>query len=160
MALGEWARKRADLEHWAAFEQGFRDVAEIVLEVAAGRRGRAPRTITFLSGDVHHSYVAEAWPRDGVVASRILQAVCSPIRNPLPQGMRGFTALAAERATGRGRRGCSRWPGGCRPSRSAGRSRRGLGTTTTWRSSSSRPAGIRMWWNAGEVVDGVPDGRS
>ena len=27
-----------------------------------GQRGRAPRTVTFLSGDVHHSYVAEAWP--------------------------------------------------------------------------------------------------
>ena len=98
--LGERSRQMADLEHWAAFQQGFRDVAGMVLEVASGKRGRAPRTITFLSGDVHHSYVAEAWPRDGVVASRILQAVCSPIRNPLPRVMERFTAVAARRTTG------------------------------------------------------------
>ncbi|CAI9414438.1 alkaline phosphatase D family protein [Nocardioides sp. T2.26MG-1] len=98
--LGERVRTAADLEHWAAFEQGFRDVAEIVVEVASGRRGRAPRTITFLSGDVHHSYVAEAWPRGGLVASRIVQAVCSPIRNPLPRGMRGFMQGASKRPAG------------------------------------------------------------
>lgn len=98
--LGEKVRTAADLEHWAAFEQGFRDVAEIVVEVASGRRGRAPRTITFLSGDVHHSYVAEAHPRGGLVASRIVQAVCSPIRNPLPRAMRGFMRGASKRPAG------------------------------------------------------------
>ncbi|HYF71610.1 MAG TPA: alkaline phosphatase D family protein [Nocardioides sp.] len=98
--LGETARSTADLEHWAAFQRGFRDVAEIVLEVASGERGRAPRTITFLSGDVHHSYVAEARPRRGVVASRIVQAVCSPIRNPLPPVMRGFMEVASKRPSG------------------------------------------------------------
>jgi PhoD-like phosphatase len=153
--LGEWARKRADLEHWAAFERGFRDVAEIVLEVAAGRRGRAPRTITFLSGDVHHSYVAEAWPRDGVVASRILQAVCSPIRNPLPKGMRGFTALAARRATGLVARLLS----------AAGRVPpepiRWAVTQGPWYDNNLAvlelaPTGIRMWWDAGQVVDDGP----
>jgi hypothetical protein len=156
MALGEWARKRADLEHWGAFEQGFRDVAEIVLEVASGRRGRAPRTITFLSGDVHHSYVAEAWPHDGLVASRILQAVCSPIRNPLPKGMRGFTALAAKRVTGAAARLLSL----------AGRvppePLRWAVTQGPWYDNNLAvlelaPAGIRMWWNAGTVVGGVPE---
>ncbi|KQW53818.1 glycoside hydrolase [Nocardioides sp. Root1257] len=151
-SLGEWARKRADLEHWGAFERGFRDVAGLVLEVAAGRRGRAPRTITFLSGDVHHSYVAEAWPRDGQVASRILQAVCSPIRNPLPRGMRGFTALAARRATGKVGRLLSL----------AGRvPREPIRWSVTegpWYDNNLAvlelaPAGLRLWWNAGEVVD-------
>ena len=97
--LGERARQGADLEHWAAFQDAFGAVARMVLEVARGRRGRAPRTITFLSGDVHHSYVSEARPspeevrRDGPVHSRILQAVCSPIRNPLSRNMRFATAF-------------------------------------------------------------------
>ena len=57
---GERMRRALDLEHWAAFQEGF----------AAGARpwssrsptasaGRAPGTITFLSGDVHNSYVTE-----------------------------------------------------------------------------------------------------
>jgi hypothetical protein len=156
MALGEWARKRADLEHWGAFERGFRDVAEIVLEVATGRRGRAPRTITFLSGDVHHSYVAEAWPRDGLAASRILQAVCSPIRNPLPKGMRGFTALAAARATGAVARLLSL------AGRVSPEPIRWAVTQGPWYDNNLAvlelaPAGIRMWWNAGSVVNGVTE---
>ena len=32
------------------------------MSVARGERGRPPATITFLSGDVHHSYLTEAWP--------------------------------------------------------------------------------------------------
>jgi hypothetical protein len=153
--LGETARSAADLEHWAAFQRGFRDVAEIVLEVAAGRRGRAPRTITFLSGDVHHSYVAEAWPREGMVASRIVQAVCSPIRNPLPTVMQGFTATAARRATGLVGRLLSlagRVP--LEPIRWAV-------TQGPWYDNNLAvlelgPPGLRMWWVAGEP-GGRPD---
>jgi PhoD-like phosphatase len=151
--LGERSRATADLEHWAAFQRGFRDVAEMVLEVGAGRRGRAPRTITFLSGDVHHSYVAEAWPRNGMVASRILQAVCSPIRNPLPTVMQGFTAAAARRVTGLAGRLMSvsgRVP--LEPIRWAV-------TQGPWYDNNLAvlevgPTGLRMWWTAGEVVDG------
>ncbi len=36
-----------------------------------------------LSGDVHHTYVAEARFDSGPVESRVLQATCSPVRNPL-----------------------------------------------------------------------------
>ena len=105
--FGEWARKAADLEHWAAFQQGFVDLATMTVEVASGRRGRAPRSVTFLSGDVHHSYVARAWsdPDSGVeLHSQVLQATCSPIRNPLPGYMKGVFKLAAlgrARPTGR-----------------------------------------------------------
>ena len=61
----------------------------MAMEVARGKRGEAPGTVTFLSGDVHHSYVAEvAARRTGAGSSRIIQAVCSPIRNPLPPQMR------------------------------------------------------------------------
>ena len=59
--VGEVLRQNADLEHWAAFQGGFVQVAQMVVDVASGLRGRTPRSITFLSGDVHHSYVAEAW---------------------------------------------------------------------------------------------------
>ena len=86
----EWLRQKIDLEHWAAFNEGFEEVFEVVMAVARGERGRAPATITFLSGDVHNSYVAEvedAARRHGA-QSRIVQAVCSPIRNPMPRGIR------------------------------------------------------------------------
>lgn len=153
--LGEKTRQLADLEHWAAFQQGFRDVAGMVLEVASGKRGRAPRTITFLSGDVHHSYVAEAWPRDGAVASRILQAVCSPIRNPLPRAMERFTTVAARRTTGALGRLLSlsgRVP--LEPLRWA--VARGPWYDNNLAVLELDPQGMRMWWTAGEV-DGRPE---
>lgn len=87
-ALGEKIRQAVDLEHWAAFEKSFRDVSRMVFEVARGERGRAPATITFLSGDVHNSYVNEVTATPMPVESRIVQAVCSPIRNPLPRHVR------------------------------------------------------------------------
>jgi phosphodiesterase/alkaline phosphatase D-like protein len=105
--LGEVMRQHADLEHWAAFQGGFVQVAQMVVDVASGRRGRAPRSITFMSGDVHHSYVAKAWPDPALATSFetvVVQATCSPIRNPLPQVMKAVFKLAAKgqaRPTGR-----------------------------------------------------------
>jgi hypothetical protein len=92
---GEWLRQIVDLEHWAAFQHGFAEVAEMALAVAYGERGPAPDTVTFLSGDVHHSYVSEVRrvPGRSRERSRIVQAVCSPIRNPLPRTMRFATAI-------------------------------------------------------------------
>ncbi|WP_255557179.1 alkaline phosphatase D family protein [Paeniglutamicibacter sp. Y32M11] len=90
--LGERLRRRFDLEHWAAFQRSFQEVARFATEVADGQRGPAPQTVTFLSGDVHFSYVSEV-EREG--GSRILQAVCSPIRNPLPPFLRYFAAALA-----------------------------------------------------------------
>ena len=55
----EVVRQAVDLEHWGAFSSGFVEVFELVMSVARGERGRPPATITFLSGDVHHSYVAD-----------------------------------------------------------------------------------------------------
>ncbi len=97
---GEKLRQTIDLEHWAAFQDGFVDVARMVTEVADGKRGPAPGTVTFLSGDVHNSYVAEVFRSGG---ARILQAVCSPIRNPLPQMIRyatGFSSMNIGRGFG------------------------------------------------------------
>ncbi len=96
---GEQLRQHVDLEHWAAFQKGFQEVASKVLEVARGERGRPPATVTLLSGDVHHSYVSEATSNARTAhgarptRSRLLQAVCSPIRNPLPRRMRFATAV-------------------------------------------------------------------
>lgn len=77
----------------------------MVMEVAVGARGAAPRTVTFLSGDVHHSYVASAWPdpavTDVTIQGRILQAVCSPIRNPLPPAMVRVMRAGTSKSLGR-----------------------------------------------------------
>ncbi len=91
--IGERIRQGVDLEHWGAFQQGFRDVAEMILSVSRGERGRPPSTVTFLSGDVHHSYVARVREHEG--HSTLLQLVCSPIRNPLPRVVRFATAAMA-----------------------------------------------------------------
>jgi len=93
-AMAERLRKGMDLEHWAAFQKAFVRVAGMVEQVALGQRGAAPAAITFLSGDVHHSYIAEVTPARG---SRILQFVCSPIRNPLPRPARAANVLASHR---------------------------------------------------------------
>ena len=82
--VGERVRRAADFEHWSAFHGSFEALCRHLGEVAAGRRGPAPATITVLSGDVHHAYLAEvAFPRATQARSRVWQAVCSPFRNPL-----------------------------------------------------------------------------
>ncbi len=88
--FGEKLRQAVDLEHWGAFQESFRRVAAMAEDVADGGRGPAPDSITFLSGDVHFSYVSEV---ERTAGSRIIQAVCSPIRNPLPRVMRSFGAV-------------------------------------------------------------------
>lgn len=91
----EWLRQELDLEHWGAFSGSFAAVAQMVTEVADGRRGAAPSSVLFLSGDVHFSYITEVDRESG---SRMLQLVCSPIRNPLPRALRAFAALGSHGA--------------------------------------------------------------
>jgi hypothetical protein len=82
--LGEKVRQTVDLEHWAAFQESFARLAELLRSVAAGERGAAPASVVVLSGDVHHAYLYEvAFRRDAGVRSPVYQAVCSPYRNPL-----------------------------------------------------------------------------
>ena len=40
--LAERGRQSIDLEHWAAFNEGFAEVFDIVLDVARGNRGPGP----------------------------------------------------------------------------------------------------------------------
>jgi len=157
--VGEKLRKALDLEHWAAFQDAFQKVAKMTLEVARGERGRAPKTITFLSGDVHHSYVSEARPSRRQARgkpraqSRIIQAVCSPIRNPMPRRLRFLVAVLAYGVAG---------PIGHVVARSA----KVPGAPLRWRllegpwfdnnlaTLEVTDDGLRMWWATGKVENG------
>jgi len=156
----EWLRQKIDLEHWAAFNEGFEEVFEVVMAVARGERGRPPATITFLSGDVHNSYVAEVEDaevedaeRRHAAQSRIVQAVCSPIRNPMPRAVRVLMSGFAK--------------GLVRPMRFvAGRSRRVPDPPYPWRVTDGPwfdnclaelivdGADLRLAWRSGVVRDG------
>ncbi|MFF5263581.1 alkaline phosphatase D family protein [Actinomadura viridis] len=107
MAAGAWGkrgarfaeklRQFADLEHWAAFDASFRALAEDVVAVARGERGEAPASISFLSGDIHYSYLAKVTAPKTRTA--ISQVVCSPLRNPLAGTFRRANRIAGNRAT-------------------------------------------------------------
>ncbi|MEU9792680.1 alkaline phosphatase D family protein [Streptomyces sparsogenes] len=79
--LGEDLRRRGDLEHWAAFPESFEALTELIAKVGGGPA--APATISVLSGDVHHAYIAEPdwsrWPQPP--DSRVRQLTCSPVHN-------------------------------------------------------------------------------
>ncbi|MGC9501693.1 alkaline phosphatase D family protein [Streptomyces sp. WG7] len=100
--LGERIRRGADLEHWSAFPSSFDALADLIAE--AGTDPGAPATVSVLSGDVHHAYVAEpSWPGRAPDA-RVAQLTCSPVHNSVPLSIRlgfrfGWSALA--RALGR-----------------------------------------------------------
>jgi hypothetical protein len=87
--FGEWLRRGADLEHWAAFPRSFADLADLIGE--AGSAPGAPASVCVLSGDVHHGYVARAsWPAGGP-GIPVVQLTCSPVHNSVPLTMRiGF----------------------------------------------------------------------
>ncbi|MEV6567505.1 alkaline phosphatase D family protein [Streptomyces kronopolitis] len=80
----EALRRRADLEHWAAFPDSFAALGELIAEAGSG--DRAPATVCVLSGDVHHAYVAEPRRRGPGPhpTSRVLQLTCSPVHNSIP----------------------------------------------------------------------------
>ncbi len=153
--VGEYVRQGVDLEHWGAFQDSFQRVSRMAIEVAAGERGRAPHTVTFLSGDVHHSYVSKV---TGVLGTRIegtiLQAVCSPMRNPLPRVFRFATAALAYGVAG---------PIGVVASLSRAVPRSPLRweqTAGPWFENNLatldvRPDSLEMWWAKGEVHDGA-----
>ncbi|MGW6400766.1 alkaline phosphatase D family protein [Streptomyces sp. NPDC055134] len=89
--FGEKLRRRADLEHWAAFPASFDALTALIAEAGGGEG--APATVCVLSGDVHHAYVAEpAWPAGAPApAARVLQLTCSPLHNSIPGSIKlGF----------------------------------------------------------------------
>ena len=80
---GELVRRAVDLEHWAAFQQSFEQLVDLLREISTGLGGEPPATITILSGDVHTTYLAEVELGAKAGPSRVYQVVCSPFRNPL-----------------------------------------------------------------------------
>ncbi|SFR23809.1 PhoD-like phosphatase [Lentzea waywayandensis] len=89
----EGIRQAVDLEHWPAFRESFDRLSRMIEKAA----GNGAATVCVLSGDVHHSYVAEAEfarPTKAVVA----QLVCSPIHNEAPKFLRPGFRLSWSRA--------------------------------------------------------------
>jgi hypothetical protein len=79
----EGLRRSQDLDHWASFHDSFAAMVDLLGRVATGEKGYPPSTVLIFSGDVHHGYLAEATFETGT-KSRLYQAVCSPLRNALP----------------------------------------------------------------------------
>jgi hypothetical protein len=93
----ERLRRLADMEHWAAFQQSFRDLTGL-FRAAAARDGTPPASISVLSGDVHHSYVARA---DLGTRTPVYQLTCSPIHNQVPAVMRPLMRFSWSRLAAR-----------------------------------------------------------
>jgi phosphodiesterase/alkaline phosphatase D-like protein len=92
----EKIRQAVDLEHWPAFRQSFDRLSRMIEKAA--NNGAA--TVCVLSGDVHHSYVAEAeFPRP--TKALVAQLVCSPIHNEAPKVFRPAFRLSWSRPAGR-----------------------------------------------------------
>jgi phosphodiesterase/alkaline phosphatase D-like protein len=81
-ALGERIRQALDLEHWAAFRNSFDRLGALLRQVSTAPH--APETISVLSGDVHHSYVARADFSGPAGGSPVYQLVCSPVHHSIP----------------------------------------------------------------------------
>lgn len=75
----ERLRRRYDLEHWAAVGHSFEELTSIIQSASR------PATVTVLGGDVHHSYLAQAFLPG---RPRLLQVTCSPLNNELSRTMR------------------------------------------------------------------------
>lgn len=96
--LGEKLRRAMDFDHWASFGESYERLAGLIEGAGAGRYGSAPASITVLSGDVHHAYLAEvAFKRSSGVQSSVWQAVCSPFRNALDDKERKVIDFGASR---------------------------------------------------------------
>ncbi len=122
----EQLRRAVDLEHWAAFGKSFRALGELFRRLGEGSDGtpghrvgaggayRAPDTISVLSGDVHHSYVAEV-DFGTPVRTPVMQLTCSPVHNQVPAVMRPLMRFAWSRLAAQGVRGLARSAGVRRP---------------------------------------------
>ena len=96
---GERVRRAMDLEHWAAFGRSFEEFGRLLAGLATGAQGRPPASVTVISGDVHHSYLAAvSFPAGTHPRSAVYQAVCSPIHNVLPNAFRRGHRVATSRA--------------------------------------------------------------
>jgi PhoD-like phosphatase len=132
-ARAEKIRRAFDLEHWAAFGRSFDAMGELfrrlgegpleAVQVVAGQDGSrvgagpayaAPASISVLSGDVHHSYVARV-DFDTPVTTPVHQLTCSPVHNQVPGFMRPLMRFSWSRAAAKGVRGLARSAGVRKP---------------------------------------------
>ncbi len=108
----EKLRRAVDFDHWAAFQLSFQQLRGLLEEVGSGQRGKAPASIIILSGDVHHAYLCDvAFRPDAEVESSVVQAVCSPYRNPLGERERRVVRAGFSRSFGAVARGLARLAG-------------------------------------------------
>jgi hypothetical protein len=105
--LAERLRDAVDLEHWPAFGASFAKLEGLVTELATGRhspQGNPPASVTLISGDIHHSYLAAVdLPRHAAAATRtsaVYEAVCSPFHQAMPPKMRYAQRLASNKVSG------------------------------------------------------------
>jgi hypothetical protein len=97
--IGERIREGVDLDHWGSFHESFDRLTHLVTEIATGKLGGSPASIVALSGDVHNAYLAQvAFRRGSGARSRVYQAVCSPIRNPLKAQERAAQRFGGSKA--------------------------------------------------------------
>jgi hypothetical protein len=95
---GERLRQAVDLDHWAAFGKSFAAFEQLLTSLATGGHGRPPASVTVISGDVHHSYLAAVdFPVGTAPRSAVRQAVCSPLHNTLPGALRRGQQLVTAR---------------------------------------------------------------
>jgi hypothetical protein len=106
-AAAEWIRRKAVLDHWAAFQRSFAEVEDLLEALVQGRLGTPPRSAILLSGDVHHCYFAEVGFRPGVRRAEasgdrgrtpVWQVVCSGLRKQLEPKERRAIAFGNSRA--------------------------------------------------------------
>ncbi len=97
--VGERVRQAADLEHWAAFGRSFTEFEALLTGLVTGADGEPPASVTVISGDIHHSYLAAVdFPAGTDPRGAVYQAVCSPIHNKLPGSLRRGQQMATSRA--------------------------------------------------------------
>jgi len=122
-ALAEKVRRSFDLEHWAAFTRSFDALGELFRRLGEGTPGgrvgpgpayAAPASISVLSGDVHHSYVARA-DLGSQTHTAVHQLTCSPIHNQVPAFMRPLMRFSWSRVAANGLQGLARSAGVTRP---------------------------------------------
>jgi hypothetical protein len=106
---GERLRQSVDLEHWASLRASFAAFEDLLIDVAGGRApggrgtpgGRSalpPASVTVISGDIHHNYLAAVdLPGAAPGGTAVYQAVCSPIHNLLPEALRLAHRLVTSR---------------------------------------------------------------
>ena len=111
-SFGERTRRALDFEHWAAFGASFDDLAATLAAIGTG--DSPPASISVLSGDVHHSYVARAaYGPD--VRTPVYQLTCSPVHNRVPGAIKPLMRSAWHRRGKRIGRVLARRAGAVRP---------------------------------------------